>query len=85
MLLLLKINRMGKYNFDEIIERKNTNSVKYDAMAKYLGVTDAIPMWVADMDFKSPPCVIEAIVITSYSIHYTKLYEVTNPSRNSRS
>ncbi len=61
MLLLLKINRMGKYNFDEIIERKNTNSVKYDAMAKYLGVTDAIPMWVADMDFKSPPCVIEAI------------------------
>jgi len=50
-----------KYNFDEIVDRSNTNTVKYDAMESFLGVKDAIAMWVADMDFKSPPCIVDAL------------------------
>lgn len=46
-----------KYNFDEIIDRTNTNSLKWD---KYSG-TDIIPMWVADMDFKVPPAILNAL------------------------
>ncbi|MBI9067819.1 MAG: pyridoxal phosphate-dependent aminotransferase [Salinivirgaceae bacterium] len=50
-----------KYNFDEIINRKNTDCVKVDAMEMFLNVKDAIPMWVADMDFKTPPFIIAAL------------------------
>lgn len=47
--------------FDEIIERKNTDSLKYD-FAKECGVPeDAIPLWVADMDFRAPEKVLEAL------------------------
>jgi cystathionine beta-lyase len=46
-----------KYNFDEIIPRKNTNSVKWD-LAKD---EEVLPMWVADMDFKTPPEIIETL------------------------
>lgn len=48
---------MEKYNFNEIINRRNTNSYKWDS-AEREGV---IPMWVADMDFKTAPCIIEAL------------------------
>lgn len=50
-----------QYNFDELVNRKNTNCIKHDATASFLGVEDAIPMWVADMDFKTPPFIIDAI------------------------
>jgi len=50
-----------KYNFDEIIDRRNTSCVKFDAVAERLDRNDFIPLWVADMDFLSPPCVIEAL------------------------
>lgn len=56
---------MGKYNFDEIIERRGTNSSKWDSFEnRFPGydVSGAIPMWVADMDFRSPKEVIDAIV-----------------------
>lgn len=46
-----------KYNFDEIIPRRQTNSYKWDA-AKEEGV---LPMWVADMDFRTAPAVVEAL------------------------
>ncbi|UQB69825.1 MalY/PatB family protein [Epilithonimonas zeae] len=45
-----------KYNFDEIIERRGTNSIKWDAADR--GV---LPMWVADMDFKTAPEITEAL------------------------
>lgn len=45
------------YNFDEIIDRSGTSSMKWE---KYKG-TDIIPMWVADMDFKVPPPVLKAV------------------------
>ena len=50
-----------KYNFDEVIERRGTDSVKYDAVSERWGRSDLLPMWVADMDFRTPPFVIEAI------------------------
>ena len=49
------------YNFDEIIERHNTASIKYDLLSTIFGKEDVLPMWVADMDFRTPDFVLEAI------------------------
>lgn len=49
------------YNFDELIERRKTLAIKYDYASKKGVSEDALPMWVADMDFRSPPAVNEAI------------------------
>lgn len=51
-----------KYNFDEIIDRKNTDSLKYDLAVKMGKPEEILPLWVADMDFKTPPCVTQALV-----------------------
>ena len=52
---------MGKYNFDEIVERRHTNSLKYDeCMNPYLP-EKFIPMWVADMDFACPQPILDAL------------------------
>ena len=50
-----------KYNFDEIIERRGTNSVKWDGVKNIWGRDDLLPMWVADMDFRTPPFVMNAL------------------------
>lgn len=50
---------MNNYNFDEYINRKNSDCVKYDGLKKYFNVDDARPMWVADMDFKTPQFILE--------------------------
>ena len=49
------------YNFDEIINRHGTDSVKWDAVENRWGRNDLIRMWVADMDFRTAPFVIEAL------------------------
>jgi cystathionine beta-lyase len=49
------------YDFDNVIERRTTNSAKWDGVLKLFGDKDVLPMWVADMDFKAPPPVIEAL------------------------
>ena len=49
---------MGKYNFDEITDRRATNSLKYDFAAEWGRSQDAIPLWVADMDFPTAPEII---------------------------
>lgn len=46
-----------KYDFDEIIPRRNTNSYKWDSAAD----AEVLPMWVADMDFRTAPCIVEAL------------------------
>lgn len=46
--------------FDQIIDRRNTNSVKWDTKGIF-GAEDVLPMWVADMDFPTPDEVIEAL------------------------
>lgn len=48
---------MSDFNFDKIIDRRHTNSYKWDAP----GSDDILPMWVADMDFQTAPCVIDAL------------------------
>lgn len=50
-----------KYNFDQIIDRRNTNCVKYDFNKRFGKPENIIPLWIADMDFKSPPAVSEAL------------------------
>lgn len=52
---------MTHYNFDEIIERRGTDCFKWDALPAMYGHDDLTPMWVADMDFRSPDFVMEAL------------------------
>jgi cysteine-S-conjugate beta-lyase len=53
---------MGNYNFDQIINRKNTDSLKFRALKERFGREDLIPLWVADMDFQSPQELVDAMV-----------------------
>ncbi len=50
-----------KYNFDEVIDRIGTSCVKWDFAEKYFKEKDLLPMWVADMDFKTPDFIVDAI------------------------
>lgn len=47
--------------FDEELDRERHGSVKFDFREKFGKPADVIPLWVADMDFRSPPCVLEAL------------------------
>jgi cystathionine beta-lyase len=70
-----------KYNFDKHIERRGTDSVKYDLLKPFFGAEDIIPMWVADMDFEVPEFVKNALVkraehpIYGYTIRPRRYYE----------
>jgi len=46
-----------RYNFDEVIPRRNSHSIKWDLAAN----DDVLPLWVADMDFRTAPPIIEAL------------------------
>lgn len=52
---------MKQYNFDEIIERRGTNCVKFDAIKERYGNENLVPLWVADMDFRTPDFIVNAI------------------------
>ena len=49
------------YNFDEVVCRKHTDALKLEALAPRWGRTDLLPMWVADMDFKTPPFIVKVM------------------------
>lgn len=49
------------YNFDEIISREGTDCIKLEALPELCGRSDVLPMWVADMDFRTPPFIFQAI------------------------
>lgn len=49
------------WNFDEPTVREGTDCIKYDRRAETFGDKDVIPMWVADMDFKTPDFIVEAL------------------------
>lgn len=53
-----------KYNFDEIVDRKGTNSVKWskEFLEQRFGDGELLPLWIADMDFKCPKPVVDALV-----------------------
>jgi len=71
----------NKYNFDEIINRKGTNCAKYDGLKKKFGYEDLNPLWVADMDFKTPSFINDEIIkatqnsLYGYSVDSDELYE----------
>lgn len=51
-----------KYDFDKIINRADTNCVKYDLRQQVFGNPNVLPMWVADMDFETPDFVRKAVM-----------------------
>lgn len=52
---------MKTYNFDERIDRTQTNSIKYDGRKMFFGNADLLPLWVADMDFRTPDFIVDAV------------------------
>ena len=52
---------MTAYDFDQIIDRRNTNSLKYDFAVERGLPADVLPLWVADMDFRAPEPVLDAL------------------------
>jgi cystathionine beta-lyase len=71
---------MTHYNFDEIIDRRHTDCVKYDGYQEIYGADDLLPLWVADMDFRTPDFVLEAMQkrlehpVMGYFIHSEQYY-----------
>jgi len=69
------------YNFDEIIDRRNTNCYKYDLREKFFKNSDLLPMWVADMDIRTPDFILDAIGqrlehgVLGYSYHAKSEYK----------
>ncbi len=81
-----------EYDFDEEIDRKNTNCAKYDGLERYFGYKDLNPLWVADMDFKTPKFINDAIIeatqksVYGYSIDTPELYtSIINWQKNEHS
>ena len=72
-----------KYNFDEVIDRKNTDSMKWSAsyLEQHFGSADCVPLWVADMDFRTAQPVIDAVTeraghgIYGYALPGDEFYE----------
>ncbi len=68
------------WNFDEIFDREGTDCIKYDLRKEIFG-SDVIPMWVADMDFKTPDFIVAALQkrldhnIYGYSFRPHKYYQ----------
>lgn len=68
-------------DFDKIIARGDTASVKYDGRAAYFGTDDVLPLWVADMDFAAPEAVTKALMqraknaVYGYTFYPESLYE----------
>lgn len=52
---------MEQYDFDRLVSRKGTGCVKVDGLKQNFGREDLIPLWVADMDFLTPSCIVDAV------------------------
>lgn len=71
-----------QYNFDQLVERKDTNSLKWEFMQRLEPEcpADATPYWVADMDFPCAQPIVEAMrkrvdnLVYGYSVHHTEAY-----------
>ncbi|MGM9605498.1 MAG: MalY/PatB family protein [Faecousia sp.] len=53
--------KMTSYDFDQVFDRRNTNSLKYDFAVERGRPADVLPLWVADMDFRAPEPVLSAL------------------------
>lgn len=52
---------MKQYDFDEVIDRRGTSSVKHDKLESLFGHAGLLPLWVADMDFRTPDFIVKAL------------------------
>lgn len=52
---------MKQFDFNKIVERRGSGALKYDGLQERYGNPDLLPMWVADMDFETPPFILEAL------------------------
>jgi cystathionine beta-lyase len=52
---------MATYNFDTIIDRRNSDALKYNVLQERYGDANLLPLWVADMDFATPNFIIDAL------------------------
>ena len=50
-----------QYDFDQVVDRTKNLSAKYDERVKKFGTDDVIPLWIADMDFRTAQPVIDAL------------------------
>ena len=50
-----------RYDFDRLVDRRGTGALKTDALKEVFGKDGLLPMWVADMDFETPPFIVEAL------------------------
>ena len=66
---------MGQYNFDQILDRTHTKSLKYDFAVKRGKPADVLPFWVADMDFEVPPELKQILLV-----HVLTGYQTENGS-----
>jgi cystathionine beta-lyase len=70
-----------EFDFDIVVQREGSHSVKFDGRQQYFGTTDVNPMWVADMDFAVPPCVTRALLargahpVFGYTLYPESLYQ----------
>ncbi len=68
-------------DFDRVISRCGTNSLKHDGRLAQFGSADVLPLWVADMDFAAPEAVTRALIerashpVYGYSLHPESMYE----------
>jgi len=67
--------------FDQVVDRRNTACVKWDGVLEAYGCADLLPMWVADMDFRPPETVVQAV--TERAAHGIYGYEY-RPARFSQ-
>lgn len=49
------------YDFDKVTERRGTGAMKWDALESHYGDAGLLPLWVADMDFETPPFIVDAL------------------------
>ncbi len=52
---------MPQYNFDQVIDRHHTGALKTDVLEERYGDANLLPLWVADMDFATPPFIVDAL------------------------
>ena len=67
---------MKIYDFNKPVDRRGSHCVKYDALDKFFGRDDLLPLWVADMDFETPDFIIDAMrrrldhAVMGYPVQY---------------
>lgn len=49
------------YDFDEVVDRRGSGAIKTDGLLRYYGREDLTPLWIADMDFRTPDFIVEAL------------------------